>query len=66
MTMQIKIGMRVALTKSYVGDMESFLAGERGVVTGIDGADLAMVRMDQDDLIYPLPKRILAPSGVHK
>jgi len=41
--------------------MESFLAGERGTVTAISG-DVADVRMDMDDFVYPLPKRVLAQS----
>jgi len=61
--MTIEIGARVFLTKRYTRgrDMESFLAGERGTVTAISG-DVADVRMDMDDFVYPLPKRVLAQS----
>jgi hypothetical protein len=46
--------------------MESFLAGERGTVSAIDGPDTALVRMDEDDMEYPLPQKILAPSGTRR
>jgi hypothetical protein len=63
---KLVVGMRVALSRSYTRgrDMESFLAGERGTVSGIDGSDTAMVRMDQDNFAYPLPIRLLVPGGV--